>query len=361
MNSTYTLDEIIELGGYIPFDLVAYQFGVTIMGALSILLCTVNAWIFFRKSFSTPADDYLKLICLVGLSESLLSVPYGFCITPKYFPSMDSYKCSIVQTVYISFSEMMFHYTGILEIAILLERMKIFSKIVKKYFTIVPKRACILFFLVCIPIDGFFASILLPKLAGDFYYVDKGEYKQNTYFYVGVTDFANTEVGKMLLISVYVVRDVFTMLTSLALNIVSLIQMRAYFKKKSRQLLQNSAGINAKATKHEIKLRNTEKNHLLMVITLCFIAIISRTVLIMSNIYYLYTLDYVTVLMGTLADLVIIFGPFSSFFVFFKFNKKFRNEFFAIFCIFRDDEEASTHNPSSNTHGTPKTHISHIN
>ena len=64
-----------------------------------------------------------------------------------------------------------------------------------------------------------------------------------------------------------------------------------------------------------------------MVITLCFIAIVSRAIIISSCIYYLFSSDYIATLSGTLVDLVVVFGPAVSFFVFHRFNSKFRKEF----------------------------------
>ena len=328
MNESLTIDQVLDINGFIPFDVIAYQFGMPLLGATGIILCTINALIFLKKAFKAPVDDYFKLINLMNLCVSVMCVPYGFCFSPKYFLDMDSYKCAIVQSVYIPIAMLMFHYTGILEIAILLERMKIFSMVVKTKFTLSPKKVSFLAFLPCVVIDGFFAFVFVPFSGGDFYYfASDGRTKRNTFYIVGTTEFANSYEGRVLLIADYAVRDLFTMITSVTLNVVSIIQMRVYFQKKAAQLQLISNGVFNKSTKKELKLRRTEKNHLLMVITLCSIEIVSRIFLMACFIYFLFRLDYIAALLGALLDIVLIFVPMVSFFVFYHFNKKFRKEF----------------------------------
>ena len=325
MNDSLTIDQMLDINGFIPFDVVAYQFGMPLLGATGIILCTINALIFFKKAFKAPVDDYFKLINLLNLCVCAMCVPYGFCFTPKYFPNMDSYKCAIVQSVYIPIAMLIFHYTGILEIAILLERMKIFSLVVKKYFTLAPKKVCLTSFLLCLVIDSFYAFVFVPASGGDYVYFSSkdGTFKQNTFYYVSTSDFANSNAGRVLLITVYVVRDFFTMITSVTLNLVSLVQMRTYFKKKVIQLQSKISLQNSNYIKIEQNTRKSEKDHLLMVITFCFIAIVSRAILVSSSIYALFSVDYIATLTGTLVDLVVVLGPAVSFFVFFRFNKKF--------------------------------------
>ena len=337
MNESLTIDQLLDSLGFIPFDVIAYQFGVTILGVIGIIFCTINALIFFKKAFKAPVDDYLKVINLMNLSVSIMCVPYGFCFSPKYFLAMDSYKCAIVQSVYIPMSTLIFHCTGVLDIAILLERMKIFSTVVKKYFTLAPKKVCLLILALCLIIDSFYAFVFVPASGGDYVYLSSkdGTLKQNTFYYVGTSDFANSNVGKNLLITVYVVRDFFTMIPSVILNVVSLVQMRTYFKNKAIQLQLKRSELNTKEAKKEQKSRQTEKNHLLMVITLCCIAIVSRAVLIMNSVYYLFSTDYIATLSGALVDLAIAFGPAVSFFVFHRFNRRFKKEFLIMIGILK--------------------------
>ena len=333
MSANVTLDELLDILGILPFDLIVYQYVVPTMGVIGIIFCTISSCIFFRKPFNAPADYYFKLISLIYILNSLLSVPYGFCYSPKYFPGMNSHMCAIMQCAYIFYCNLAFHYTSILEIAILFERMKIFSKNVKAKFTLLPKKVCLLVFLLCVVIDGFFAFVFVPISIGEFYYfASDGKIKRNTFYFIGITDFTRSKVGHVLLIADYVVRDLFTMITSVTLNVVSIIQMRVYFQKKAAQLQLISNGVINKIIKKELKLRRTEKNHILMVITLCSIEIVSRIFLMTCFIYFLFSLDYIAAFLGTLLDIVLIFVPMVSFFVFYHFNKKFRKEFHRMVC-----------------------------
>ena len=118
------IDELLTLAGFIPFDLITWQFVFAFFCFLSLLV------FFSRKKASNdfrtePVYVYFKVMSIIYLIHSLGLIPHGFCFTAKYFPQMDCHACIIFQLVYMPFSNIFFHYTGVLELAVVLDRMKV--------------------------------------------------------------------------------------------------------------------------------------------------------------------------------------------------------------------------------------------
>ena len=68
-----------------------------------------------------------------------------------------------------------------------------------------------------------------------------------------------------------------------------------------------------------------------MVIILCLISIIVRSVSITCEILYLYYPNYIAIIFGTLADLFLVIGPAISFGVFYNFDMNFKKKVLTIF------------------------------
>jgi hypothetical protein len=127
------IDVLLSMAGFIHFDMIMFQFVMPTIGILGALLCSSSVYIFFRaappnKGFNNePVYVYFKVISVVYLIHLLALIPHGFFFTASayYFPQLDLQACMLFQLVYITFSNIFFHYTGILELIIVLDRMKV--------------------------------------------------------------------------------------------------------------------------------------------------------------------------------------------------------------------------------------------
>ena len=121
----------LSMAGFLPFSLITFQFVMPSVGCVGSLFCLLSVYVFFHtylpgKSFSIePVYVYFKVIAIIYLIHSLALIPHGFCFTAYYFPQMNVQACIIFQLVYIPFSNIFFHYTGVLELIIVLDRMKV--------------------------------------------------------------------------------------------------------------------------------------------------------------------------------------------------------------------------------------------
>ena len=343
-----SLIELLDALGFIQFDVMMYQFVMPVLGCIGIVFGSFSVVILFNiKKFNMPLFDYYRVLSVVDLALMLCCVTYGFCITPEFFPSMESHWCVVYQMVYIPFSSWQFYYVGCIELGMLLERMKIFRPFVKRYFTISPRLYCLIFAVVCFVINGLYMFVFVPSAGDTYYYIDKkGVYRQNKFYYVSSSNFAVSKTGHILLIGCLVLVDIVTMIVSVTLNIVLFIQMKLYFRdkeikfkmKRHKTLVNTQMTVNALAGQalaftdsHEVRNVNTSnKNHTLMVLSLCFISISMRSIGMICSVYYLFSSDYIATLLGCIADISLVVNAGLAFPVFYSFNNLFREEFWAI-------------------------------
>ena len=109
---------------------------INLMGAV---FCSFSLSIFFRSTFSDPIYFYYKLLCFINTLNSLHNMFFGVSIWPVYFPWINSYVTSVFKIYYSFFSFLFFHFEDVIQMAILLHKMKLFSPFVKKHFSKSPK------------------------------------------------------------------------------------------------------------------------------------------------------------------------------------------------------------------------------
>ena len=120
---------------------------------MGTLFCTISAYIFFQRKFVDASFFYYRLLCIVYIIHLLHNIPRGIFYTPRYFPNMNTYLSTIYHIYYAFASGLLFHYEDVLQMAILLDRIKIFSPFVKRYFSAKPWVISLALFLTCLLID----------------------------------------------------------------------------------------------------------------------------------------------------------------------------------------------------------------
>jgi hypothetical protein len=310
----YPLDDLLNSIGFLPSIIYMYQIILPIVAFIGCIFCTLSLWIFFKKKFSASIYWYFRVITIDNLIQLLFAIPYGICITPKYFPNMDSYACALVQCAYLPFLAFTSHFVSILEIAVLLERIKIMNPFVKKHFTISPKKMILATFFPCASLISAYTLLYVPYFGGEFYHSDSnGIQRVNDFWFVSTSTLAQSEIGSILMIALLFVKDILTLITTIILNVVSLFELKDYIKNVQNEI-QNSK----------------KKNHIKLILIMCFISIVERTAFVAANVYFLFSTDYIAILLGAFSDLAFVVGPSISFFVFYNFNKDFKGEFFIL-------------------------------
>ena len=321
-----SISDLLATLGYAQFNIIAYSAFIPSAGLAGVILCALSAWIFFRPVFRQTEYVYYRIIALFHVLHLILAVPFGVCYSPLYVPPIYMQTCVSLKMVYIPFSNLSFHYTAVLEIAILLERMKNFSQLIKKHFTTQPLLISGLLFVACFIVDFFFLFVYAPATSYTFYFYDsRGVKQQGTFYTIGVSKLAMSQYGKVGVFLVYVVRDFFTLVVGVTLNLVSLVKCRRF-------MLNRRVNILFLAQYSIVHSQRVEKNLLFMVVTLCVVSIVSRITLIACNLCLLFNvMSYIGHILSSLINMVLVVGPCVSFFIFYNFNKVFRGEIRTIF------------------------------
>jgi hypothetical protein len=100
---------------------------------------------------------------------------------------------------------------------------------------------CILMAIVCCLINAPFAFNYKSLYAGDFTYVDSstGLTKVNHLYVILPTEMANSKEGFSVIVALFVIRDIFTLLVGIVLNITLLIQMRNFLIERAKKFSEN--------------------------------------------------------------------------------------------------------------------------
>ena len=128
---------------------------------------------------------------------------------------------------------------GLLETYFFYTNIKNFSAIVKKYYTCSPGIICLIMALVCCLINTPFAFNYQSVYAGDYTY-NNGN-KINKLYVLLRTDEASSTIGQTVIISLYVVRDILTLIVGIVLNLVLLVQMRNYLIERAKRFGPNTS------------------------------------------------------------------------------------------------------------------------
>ena len=350
-----SVDEILDQWGFQLWqDSVNHFFVPTIAlsGAGASLL---NAWILIkhRSKFTDPVFVYFRLLSLVCLAGSLIILPNLFCYSPRFFPSIDTYACGICLLIGRFLIPFFYHYCSTLEISILLTRMKAFNPFIKKHFIISPKTISLVLFLACliIGLPVLFSISIVNR--GDFYYFDADGLRHTATFYdMTSSQFVMSLLGKLSLIAAYIFGVLFTLIVAVIVNVVSILQYKAYLMRLEREAAVIQMRINniqpSSSSKSELKKlpveiqkilnqkernqRKIEKNMFGMALTLCTISIVSRILITVNVVLYLLFFSLSVVKVSVTLSLVTYALVFATpIFVFFKFNRAFRRELRRVF------------------------------
>ena len=130
-NSLPTLDELLDSLGFSQWLTVCHSIVLPCIGFVSLIFCSVSAYIFFQPKFVDPVFFYYRLLCITYIIHLVLSIPEGIFFATMYL----SYYSSIYTIIYAPSTIFLFHFEDLLQMGILLTRMKIFSPFVNKHFT----------------------------------------------------------------------------------------------------------------------------------------------------------------------------------------------------------------------------------
>ena len=342
LSSILELDQLLNEQGFALWEEILNAFIFPIINLLGIVGCSLSLWIFLKRNlFGDPIFVYYRLLNFIYILILLISIPLGVCFSPKFWPSINTYTCAAYRHFYAASVSPLFHFCSLLDICILLTRVKIFSFFLKKHFSLSPHINSLIFCVASILIHLPLVFIFKIGYVGDFYYFDMtGSLQTNKLYYVVNSEFASSFFGKLIYGFIIIFNTILTLVVGITLNIVSLIQYKSYLKKKYTEFARIEMESNPSHPTNSLEVcdqktfeeRKAENNMFYMAFTLCTISITSRIILALNFSCFILFYSFTNVLIfSVLASTIYILVPTSSLIVFYFFNKKFRHEFRVIF------------------------------
>jgi hypothetical protein len=348
MTMTKSLDELLDALGFDTFKIVMSTFVMSLINILGTLFCSLSAWIFFHRRFHHPIFFYYRLLCIVYIFHLVSNIPRGVFFSPRYFPNMNTYPNAWYQVVYAGCSATLFHFEETLQIGILMTKIKLFSSFVTHNFSASPQSVSVSFFLICFCINLPYAVLAfkVSSLGTYFYYDSNGSMQNTTLFFIVSSDFSTTPFGRGLLTFTSIFANLFlSLVVGVVLNIVSVYLYKSYLKQRrirdeafrvawvfnqtgtSAELVVSSALPTPELTLKERNERKTERNMFFMALTLSSISVLSRVIFVVSYVYFF----FFSFIPNNLLVMVINYTmytltPTVAIFVFYRFNKAFRQE-----------------------------------
>ncbi len=345
-SSMMSLDEILASFGFDAYKVAMVTFILPGINLIGIVFCTLSAIIFFRKKFVHSSFFYYRLLCIVYIVHLAHNIPRGLvCFSPKYFPQMNSYWSAVYQIYYGFTSALLFHFEDTIQMGILLDRIRVFSGFVKRNFTSSPKTVSLAFFVTCFFINlPFTFNFKVTSFGAYFYFDSHGTMQSNTFYYYYTSDFSGTFFGSLFVAFTFLFLNMFlSLFVGIILNIVSVYVYHSYIKQRKIEdetlrvaWVSNSEDmVNSRVstlprqflTLREVNERKIERNLFFMALTLCSISILSRSVFLFSYILSFFLTASTNLLAFTITFSIYTLVPTVAVFVFYSFNKNFRQEF----------------------------------
>ena len=370
-SSMPTLDELMQSLGFELWQEVLNKCVLPLVNLVSIGSCSLSAWIFYKKRtshFSDPIFFYYRLLCLLYMSMSFLNILFGFCYSPRFYNFDLTYMSAVYNVCYLYLTNFLFHYCSVLELCILLTRMKLYDPFIRKQFFLSPQLYSFIFFIVCLCLDVPVCFSNKIVSLGEYYYVDANHVKQTaSFYYYESSDFSATLLGHLVFALVYIFSVFFTLIVGVTLSVVSVLQYKAYLKKRRveaaeiqariHRQLQFHSSVDATPNEGKAKIlerkkkseRKIEANLFWMALALSTISILSRIIFTITYLLFsfnFYFSNYLSVI--TLCFMCFTLMPSTSIVVFYSFNDMFRQKLRRLLGIGKHVSPSS----SSNQHTT---------
>ena len=371
-SSDESLYELLDRLGFQPWQTITNQFVLPVINLVGIATCSMSAWIFFKRQFDDPVFFYYRMLTLFYIFFLTVNIPANFCFSPQFWFSTkltNTFFCAVYNVYYGTFTFFLFQFCSVIEICILLARMRIFSSSIKKCFSLSHKKIFLILFLVCFVIDFPLWFAVNVGSLGEFYFIDSERHKINyTLYYYISSQFSLTPLGQLFFATSYFLNIVITLFAGIFLSILSVLQYKSYLKKRRQgaedtQLRSrknqphNSSAVSAdpRLTQKERIEQKTENNMFYMALTLSLISVTSKTVYMFSFIYSAFFNSLANlklanlIIFVTLDNVVFALVPLTSILVFYFFNKMFRQQFQNTFGLRRETNSNQTDQHSQTT------------
>ena len=330
-----TIDEYLDSIGNVLIIDILYMYVNTTVTILGTLLSGICIWIFFNKEFDQSFYLYYKILSINSFIHEFLGFWYSICYSPRFVPFKYQHACVDYGNTFVAIHFFCFFYSGLIEVGILLDRIKIFTQRFKIIDRLDPKKMLIISFSFSLLIG--ILSLFIYKTTGLIWYNYEYDYinstlilKQKSIYFFDSSDFAKSEIGEVYVDVLSFILNVPLLVIIVILNIILVYLMRKHYRESLNKFT-------IQPTQRE-KKEKAKRKISFMAIYLCSISIISRTIVLTDLIVFKLGTDYISLILIAFSDLFIFINSGCLFFVCFSFNKIFKGKLLGILKIQTNQE-----------------------
>jgi hypothetical protein len=283
-----------------------------IVGFLGLVLNTFSFIVFTtsdRHEFTAPLYTYLRFYTVQNALMCLVNTFNFVCNSYRLFPFANTYWAQIfAQFIFIPVNNLCYFYSGVLDIAILLDRISIFDQRVKKLMKLSPTTVCLISLAACFVVDFPYFLVYVP----DSHRIHLANSTTTTFtvWFIRATSFATSETSMALMFVIYALRDVLVAFALVTLNAISIQMLKSHLKKRVNKGGESGSRAERKAT--------------LMVVLMCVMTITGRLLLLVAIIYSHFYLNLVLSYLNVACNFTLTLIGLIDFFLFYFFNKNFK-------------------------------------
>ena len=291
---------------------------------------------FFKIDIAeTVIYKYMRIYSLNSLFVNLLSIFTLYTLAPRYFIEANYWMARILRCKLVPFviTGLLF-YGNLMDILVGLERLSLFKTNLKCLMRISYIKLSLFLFGICFFIHIPFAFY---KVKSDQDWMDETRNAETLkkFVYCQIEPLFDNLIGFYIMSIVLFIEKFLTIIIELIMNITCIFYYRKFLIKKL-EIKRRSTYLNAtKQDSKDVKIRRDqennrlkEKNLFIMFLYLSSISILSNSVIVISYVLYVYfTQNMIRFWFLLITYLSFTLKHWSNFFVFFKFNNKFRQVF----------------------------------
>ena len=304
-------------GNYFYIDIL-YITVLCPVSVIGVFLNLITLKIFKSRCFSTKnVYKYFKVYTINSLIICFLfSINFLFR-SPTILEYTNTYAVRLlgIKIMFPIFATIYF-YLSILDIVISLERVSHFLIKLKKLHAFNPYKVCTWLFLINILINLIYILVYEPGHSN----VNLNLQTNYSIYYNTLSTYGKTKIGQLNIAAIYILRDVVILFIVIILNVLSIILLNKYLKR--RRIFLN---VNAE----NISLMNSINTRLtVMVIVMLTISSLEHLLFSVNYFYFLIKRD---IFISNLCNMISIIGisvkQVSNFIILYLFNRVFRAKF----------------------------------
>jgi hypothetical protein len=324
-----TFEEYLNLiGDYETID-VLYYYLISTLCMIGSILNLICIWIFFQKDFKQSLFTYYRILSINSFLHEFIGFWFSLCYSNRYIPFNYQYLCVNYQFVFVPL-HMFFHfYSGLIEIAILLDRIKIFVEKIKNCVQVGAKKIMLILFFISalLAVPGIFINE--PKLNIWYSYeYNQTVLKEYKMYNLGPNESTLNSNSLILIGLCAFISNLTILILTVVLSSALVHLIRKHFKKmieNARNIQTTSSQTQSNSARQKEKLNRKAS---LMAIVLNLIMIVSRVSIVIGLISFNINVNFTSKFLLALGDLFIFIDSGSLLIVCLCFNKIFKSHFF---------------------------------